>query len=51
MLWDIWDTELSAPDKNPGFIFISWLYAKWILKVDTEGRFPEKVAKPTVSNP
>lgn len=32
-------------------LFACWLYATWLLKVDVDGRFPEAVAKPTVSNP
>ncbi|CAK5088297.1 unnamed protein product [Meloidogyne enterolobii] len=32
-------------------IFSVWLYARWILLVDSEARFPSIPAKPTVSNP
>ncbi|CAK5089585.1 unnamed protein product [Meloidogyne enterolobii] len=32
-------------------IFSVWIYARWILLVDSEARFPSIPAKPTVSNP
>ncbi|VDK86607.1 unnamed protein product [Litomosoides sigmodontis] len=32
-------------------LFACWLYATWLLKVDVDERFPEALAKPTVSNP
>nr|CDP91181.1 Bm8199, isoform a [Brugia malayi] len=37
--------------EKPEQLFACWLYATWLLKVDVDGRFPETVAKPTVSNP
>ncbi|KAK6105022.1 hypothetical protein QQG55_18630 [Brugia pahangi] len=37
--------------EKPEQFFACWLYATWLLKVDVDGRFPETVAKPTVSNP
>ncbi|VBB30515.1 unnamed protein product [Acanthocheilonema viteae] len=39
--------EVAKPEQH----FACWLYATWLLKVDVDGRFPETVAKPTVSNP
>ncbi|KAL3107647.1 hypothetical protein niasHT_018845 [Heterodera trifolii] len=32
-------------------LFSGWLYARWILKIDLDGRFPVPPARPTVSNP
>lgn len=32
-------------------MFIGWLFARWILLVDLDCRFPNVPAKPTVSNP
>ncbi|OZC06500.1 hypothetical protein X798_06511 [Onchocerca flexuosa] len=47
--------ELYAESKvefeKPEQLFACWLYATWLLKVDIDGRFPETIAKPTVSNP
>ncbi|KAM3718703.1 Integrator complex subunit [Dirofilaria immitis] len=48
-------SELHAESKvefeKPEQLFACWLYATWLLKVDVDGRFPETIAKPTVSNP
>uniref|UniRef100_A0A0R3RGG2 Nucleolar protein 56 n=1 Tax=Elaeophora elaphi TaxID=1147741 RepID=A0A0R3RGG2_9BILA len=43
--------ESKVEFEKPEQLFVSWLYATWLLKVDVDGRFPETVAKPTVSNP
>ncbi|CAG9536551.1 unnamed protein product [Cercopithifilaria johnstoni] len=43
--------ESKIEFEKPEQIFACWLYATWLLKVDIDGRFPETVAKPTVSNP
>lgn len=44
-------TESKIGFEKPEQLFACWLYAIWLLKVDIDGRFPETVAKPTVSNP
>ncbi|EJW84336.1 hypothetical protein WUBG_04754 [Wuchereria bancrofti] len=44
-------TESKVEFEKPEQLFACWLYATWLLKVDVDGRFPETVAKPTVSNP
>lgn len=36
---------------NAKNIFSIWLCARWMLLIDTVGRFPSPSAKPTVSNP
>ncbi|KAL7071147.1 hypothetical protein ACQ4LE_009358 [Meloidogyne hapla] len=44
--------NLTSSDKfDNSHIFSVWLYARWILLVDQEARFPSIPAKPTVSNP
>ncbi|VDM96840.1 unnamed protein product [Thelazia callipaeda] len=43
--------ESDMKFRRPEHFFISWLYATWLLKVDVSGRYPEIIAKPTVSNP
>ncbi|MFH4973617.1 hypothetical protein AB6A40_000326 [Gnathostoma spinigerum] len=43
--------EIKQRFCRPEQIFSTWLYAKWIVQLDVTGRFPEPVAKPTVSNP
>uniref|UniRef100_A0A1I7W1V1 UBR-type domain-containing protein n=1 Tax=Loa loa TaxID=7209 RepID=A0A1I7W1V1_LOALO len=44
-------TESKVEFEKPEQLFACWLYATWLLEVDVDGRFPENVAKPTVSNP
>ncbi|VDK66352.1 unnamed protein product, partial [Onchocerca ochengi] len=43
--------ESKVEFEKPEQLFACWLYATWLLKVDIDGRFPETIAKPTVSNP
>lgn len=43
--------EINSSLYNSKNIFSLWLCARWLLLVDTMGRFPAPSAKPTVSNP
>ncbi|KAI3409991.1 hypothetical protein GPALN_006357 [Globodera pallida] len=41
----------SLTPTNTSKVFFGWLYSRWILKIDLDGRFPVPPARPTVSNP
>uniref|UniRef100_A0A915EIP4 Uncharacterized protein n=1 Tax=Ditylenchus dipsaci TaxID=166011 RepID=A0A915EIP4_9BILA len=43
--------QLDSSSLSSKNVFAVWLFSRWILVVDTNGRFPAPVAKPTVSNP
>uniref|UniRef100_A0A183EPC1 Nuclear pore complex protein Nup85 n=1 Tax=Gongylonema pulchrum TaxID=637853 RepID=A0A183EPC1_9BILA len=44
-------SESAIEFEKPEQLFACWLYASWLLKVDVDARFPEFIAKPSVSNP